>query len=606
MDDLAQRRLQVAGVGIDANESSVAQKADPSGPQRLGDEQGTRVLLDRGPGEVRGRRQRHRCARLGQVEGNPEADPVALPIGDEDPASGQLRVLLEVVAGPDDEGVIGDLEVRHPLPGAGGDDDVIGGKFVDDLLGHRRRGADVDARPDRLGGQVRRRSPEFGPVGQLLGQQHRPAEVGPGFAEDDLVALLSAHRGGLESGRSPADDEDPAAGADSRTGQERQLPAGFGVLDARDRHAELEMADTGLVAADAGADLLDGVAARLAGHGRVADHRAGHDRHVRPPFSDGGFRLVGLVDAAGDHDGFVGDLLDLLGQVRRIGGVDLHRRHDVHGPLQGRGVPGGDREVVEAVDALILQFVEVADEFEDLGGDESLFGLLLPGDPQAHHDVRADGRADGGDHLGEESATVGRRPAVLIGAGVDAGVEELDGQVAVAGDDLDAVDAGARDALRGTRIAGDDVLDRGGAQRFGDDLESFLGCVAGCHGPRCHAALSVHDLAAGVEELGDDRRSVAVDRLGDGSVAGHRGVVGGHEDVVRVARGLVDAGDLEDDESGAAGRTGFMVGDEVLTDLAMVVEDGVMSGGDDAVADRVRAQRDGFEEVREQLRHDRP
>ncbi len=171
----------------------------------------------------------------------------------------------------------------------------------------------------------------------------------------------------------------------------------------------------------------------------------------------------------------------------------------------------------------------------------------------------------------------------------------------MAGDDLDAVDSGVGDALCGASIAGDDVLDLGGGQRFGDDLETLLRFVARGFGAGRHSALAVHDFAAGVEELGEDRGTVTVDRLGDGLVSGHGGFVGGHEDVAGVAGGFVDAGDLENDEPGPALRAGFVVGDEVVADVAVVVEDGVVAGGDDAVADRRGAQRDGFEEVREQL-----
>lgn len=45
----------------------------------------------------------------------------------------------------------------------------------------------------------------------------------------------------------------------------------------------------------------------------------------------------------------------------------------MHRTLQGRRVSGGNREVVEA-----FKGVEVFDEVEDLGGDETVLGLLLP------------------------------------------------------------------------------------------------------------------------------------------------------------------------------------------------------------------------------------
>src|SRR5699024_11788010 len=134
-----------------------------------------------------------------------------------------------------------------------------------------------------------RRAAGCGPVRQCWSQLHGPAEVGLRLAEDVLVALFGCDGGGLEAGRSPTDDEHPAACSHTRPGQKGQLPTGLGVLDARDRNPGLEVSDARLVAADAGADLVDGIALRLAGDVRVADHRAGHDRHARPTLSARGF-----------------------------------------------------------------------------------------------------------------------------------------------------------------------------------------------------------------------------------------------------------------------------------------------------------------------------
>lgn len=170
----------------------------------------------------------------------------------------------------------------------------------------------------------------------------------------------------------------------------------------------------------------------------------------------------------------------------------------------------------------------------------------------------------------------------------------------MAGDDLDAIDPAVGDPLGGAGISGDDLLDHLGAQSLGDDLEALLWFVAGCDCPRCHSALAVHDFPAGVEELGEEGGTVTVDRLGDGSVSGDRGVVGGHEHMVRVAGGLVDAGDLEDDEPAAALGSCFVIGDKILADLSVVIEDRVVARGHDAIADAPPAQCDGFEEVGEQ------
>ncbi|GAA1561672.1 hypothetical protein GCM10009691_39340 [Brevibacterium picturae] len=62
----------------------------------------------------------------------------------------------------------------------------------------------------------------------------------------------------------------------------------------------------------------------------------------------------------------------------------------------------------------------------------------------------------------------------------------------------------------------------------------------------------------------------------------------------------MDAGDLQNDESAATLGPRFMVGDEVIADHPVIVENGVMARGHDAVADGPPAQRDGLEEMWEQ------
>ena len=77
---------------------------------------------------------------------------------------------------------------------------------------------------------------------------------------------------------------------------------------------------------------------------------------------------------------------------------------------------------------------------------------------------------------------------------------------------------------------------------------------------RQRAVHRFHEFAAVVEDLADDRGAVAVDRLGQSSVAGDARVLGRHQDVRGIAGTLVDTGDLDDDEPDVARRPRLVVG----------------------------------------------
>ena len=74
------------------------------------------------------------------------------------------------------------------------------------------------------------------------------------------------------------------------------------------------MADAGLVAADAGADVVGPAFPRLVGHLGVADHGPGHAADVGRAPAEDPLGDLGLVDAAGDEDG--------LGHPRPHGGAE--------------------------------------------------------------------------------------------------------------------------------------------------------------------------------------------------------------------------------------------------------------------------------------------
>ena len=167
----------------------------------------------------------HVSTGFGQPQSDAESDPVALPVGDEHAAGRQVRALAQIVAGTDDERVVGDLKGGHALLGSRGDDDMVGGHLGDEVLGGRCGCADIDSGAGRLGGQVRS-APRIRTIRQFPGPAEPPRRAGF-LLEDDVITLFGGDRGGLESAV-PTDGE-LSAGADFRSGKEGQFAPGFGI-----------------------------------------------------------------------------------------------------------------------------------------------------------------------------------------------------------------------------------------------------------------------------------------------------------------------------------------------------------------------------------------
>ena len=196
---------------------------------------------------------------------------------------------------------------------------------------HAGPGHDPHARPLGLALQVRHHAAELRSAGQLLGEQHLPADPARRLVEGDVVAALRRHRRGLEPGRSPAHDEHaPPIGFRNRTTPSvPELPPALRVLDAGDGVAGVEVPDAGLVAGDAGADLVQAPRRGLLRQQRVRDQGARHRDGVGLAQLQDVLRLLWLVDAPRDQDG---DADPGARERRQRCGVRVrhrHRRHDV-------------------------------------------------------------------------------------------------------------------------------------------------------------------------------------------------------------------------------------------------------------------------------------
>ena len=97
---------------------------------------------------------------------------------------------------------------------------------------------------------------ELGAAGQHLRQQRLSAQPLARLVERDIVPALGGNRRRLHAAGSAAGDHAPSSCGRRRQRAVGQLAPGLRMLDAGDRIAEMEMPDAGLVAADAGADVV--------------------------------------------------------------------------------------------------------------------------------------------------------------------------------------------------------------------------------------------------------------------------------------------------------------------------------------------------------------
>ena len=92
-------------------------------------------------------------------------------------------------------------------------------------------------------------------------------------------------------------------------------------------------------------------------------------------------------------------------------------------------------------------------------------------------------------------------------------------------------------------------------------------------------------LTAWVEELDENLGSFRMYGI-DQPPERRDAVIGGsHQQGFRVARGLMHADDLDDDQPGATARPGTLVGDQRLGRQTFLGQVGIVPGGEDASAD---------------------
>ncbi|MBF8288716.1 MAG: hypothetical protein HW381_1824 [Candidatus Rokubacteria bacterium] len=269
-------------------------------------------------------------------------------------------------------------------------------------------------------------------------------------------------------------------------------------------------------ASHAGADLIQPPLEALARHVGVGVERAAERDEIGIARLEHGLGHARVGDPPRDADGHRRARADAAAERGQARGPHLHRLDD---PDRGLVDAGGD---VEEVDTGPL---EARHDLAHVVDREAARHVLVRAEAIEHRHLRADGLPDGGDDLEGEAQAPLEVAAVLVGAAVRVGGEELADQVAVGAVHLHHVEARGRRAARRFREPSDDRLDLLHGKLPG-------GVPGGEHGARDRRrrdGLPPRDrrrgLAPAEVQLRTHERPVAVAGLDEAPVAGDQPVV---------------------------------------------------------------------------------
>ena len=165
--------------------------------------------------------------------------------------------------------------------------------------------------------------------------------------------------------------------------------------------------------------------------------------------------------------------------------------------------------------------------------------------------------------------------------------------------DLAAVHPRRLHPPRRIAIAGHDLADQPLRQRHRHDVEALVRHRRGRIGRGDAAVDALHDLAPGMEDLPEHLAAVAMQHLRQLAIAGNAVVGRGHQAMSGVARRLMHARHLHDNESDAALRPRPVIGHERLVHDEVPRQQRIVAGREDAILDRDRADLERREEMGE-------
>ena len=440
--------------------------------------------------------------------------------------------------------------------------------------------AQVHAGQRQLAAEVAQGFVELFLARDLLGQVELAADFGRRIKQRHLVATARGHAGAGQAGRAGTDH-----GHAPGRGGGRVVELGFGAGARIDQAAGLladeDVVQAGLVAGDAGVDLVAAAFAGLAGPGRVGQQRPRHGHHVGLAAGEDGLGFVGHVDAVGGDQRqpdvglqFGGDAGE--GRARHRGGDGRHPRFM---PADAGIDDGG----AGRLDGPGLH--------HDLVPARAVLHQLEHRQPIDKDEVLAYRFADAAHDLDREAHALLRAAAPGILAPVGAGAEELVDQIAFRAHHFDPVVAGLAGQLRG----GDEGLDLafdapGGKRARGQRADRRL------HLGSRHQQ-GMRGIPAGVQDLQADAATGFVYRPGDDAVLvdfpGPAELAGeGLEPADQVGRDA--AGDHQPDAAfGAFAEIGRQLGEIAR----VVLQPGVHRTHQDAVGQGAKAQVEGLEEA---------
>ena len=439
-----------------------------------------------------------RLAGMGDELGHVETDTAG---ADHRDLLANRLALQDGVQVADHLGIVDARDGRGARQDASGQDDLVEAALDQVVDRHAGIQAQVDTGGFQLLLEVAQGLVELFLARHALGHVELAADLAGRVEQSHAMATLGSHGGGGQAGRAGADHGDllHSGGGDV---VQLGLVAGTRVDQAAGQLAAEGVVQAGLVAADAGVDLVGTAGGRLVDEVRVGEERAGHGHHVGVTFGQyllGDFRRV-----------------DTVGGAQRDADLALELGGDLgEGRARHLGGDGRDARLVPA------------DAGVDDGGAGLLDGLgqghdLVPGAAaldQVEHgqavdddEVRAHGLANAADDLHRQAHAVLVAATPAVGAVVGVGDQELVDEVAFRPHHLDAVILGLLGQLGAVDEVVDLLLDAVLVQLVGLERVDRRLDGAGCDQFR---AVGV---AAGMQDLHGDLAAGLVHRAGDNLV----------------------------------------------------------------------------------------
>ena len=241
------------------------------------------------------------------------------------------------------------------------------------------------------------------------------------------------------------------------------------------------------------------------------------------------------------------------GYINKVNAHGLQRHSDLHAVL--------DVDVVLSNTSLIQEFLYTE---ADTDGE-----------------IGAAGLPDAGDNLREHPQAVFKAAAVLVLPLVGIGRQELLEQIAVGGVKLHTITARLLYPSRASHKLGNELLDLFGRQGAGVLLKVFAGNGGGGDN-RLPAGERSDRFPAWVMELDEDFSPVLMDHRGQPGQAGDMAILSdGQLPHESGTVGIIDPGDLRDDQAGSAHSAGLIKGQHILGGTSVQLRKADTHGGHD-------------------------